>query len=76
MRMAGAAVVNAAQLRMVPEEEVYFYNVFYINEVTCLFAVAVAVDAFKQFNLAFGFPLVVHLEHHGCILPLWFSCGP
>ena len=66
MRMAGAAVVNAAQFRMIPEEEVYFYNVFYINEVTCLFAVAVTVDAFKQFNLAFGFPLVLHLEYHGC----------
>ena len=66
MRMAGTAVVNAAQFRMIPEEEVYFYNVFYINKVTGLFAVAVAVDTFKQFNLALGFPLVVHLEYHGC----------
>ena len=65
MRMAGTAVVNAAQFRMIPEEKVYFYNVFYINEVAGLFTVTVAVNAFKQLNLAFGFPLVVHLEDHG-----------
>ena len=44
VRMAGAAVVNAAQFRVVPEEEVNFDNVLNVDKVTGLLAVAITVE--------------------------------